>query len=72
MLCMHTSRSECNSTLREIQRALGTLQGIAAWQQHTYSEANVFAQYFYESLSSAGSGRDDLTSSREAVLGRSF
>lgn len=50
----------------------GALQGIVSWQEHTCSKKNKFAQYFYESLSSARSGRDDLTSSRETVVGRSF
>lgn len=66
------SVSPCWYNLRGRWRTVGALQGIATRQEHKYSMANKFAQYFYESLSSAGSGRDDLTSSREAVEGRSF
>lgn len=47
-------------------------QHIVSWQEHTSSKKNKFAQYFYESLSSARSGRDDLASSREAVVGSPF
>lgn len=76
MLCVHTGRSECVSValvqFRGRWRTAGALQGIATWQEHTYSKTNRFAQYFYESLSSAGSGRDDLPSPREAAGGRSF
>lgn len=64
--------SPCWYNLRGRWRTVGALQGIATWQECTHSKANKFAQYFYESLSSAGPGRDDLTSSREAVGGRSF
>lgn len=76
MLCAHTGRIECVSValvqFRGRWRTAGALQGIATWQEHTYSKTNRFAQYFYESLSSAGSGSDDLPSPREAAGGRLF